>query len=121
MKATSQPVIHKIDAEGEILGRLATRVAFILQGKHAPHYQPNVLSGEIVEIAHIDRLKIDSRKAEGKMYYRHSGYPGGIRSFSLAELFKKDPEKVFRKTVFDMLPKNRLRHRMIKMLRFVSE
>ncbi|MBI4128769.1 MAG: 50S ribosomal protein L13 [Parcubacteria group bacterium] len=112
---------HRIDAEGKSLGRTAAHIATLLQGKHKATYAPHILSGDIVEIAHVSRISLQSKKAKSTIHYRHSQYPGGIRARTLAELFKKNPREVFRKAVWNMLPKNKLRSRMMKRLRFVGK
>jgi len=108
---------HIIDATDKILGRLAVEIAVLLRGKHKPDFAPNKDMGDIVVVKNIENLKFDEKKMEQKKYYRHSGYLGGIKEISLKDLFKKDPEKVLKKAVFGMLPKNKLRPLMIKRLK----
>ncbi len=108
---------HTIDATDKILGRLAVEIAVLLRGKHKPDFAPNKDMGDIVVVKNIENLKFDEKKMEQKKYYRHSGYLGGIKEISLKDLFKKDPEKVLKKAVFGMLPKNKLRPLMIKRLK----
>jgi large subunit ribosomal protein L13 len=108
---------HVIDAEGVVLGRLATEVAHLLRGKHKPTWAPNVDTGDHVVVVNAAKLDVSLRKAEGKRYYRHSGYPGGIRSENLASLLERDPERVVRLAVKGMLPKTRLGRAQLRKLR----
>lgn len=108
---------YELDAKGLSLGRLASKVAFILQGKNEPSYRPNVDSGHEVLVKNLSLLKFTGKKFTDKKYFRFSGYPGGIQARSLAELFTKDPYKVIRQTVYNMLPKNRLRASRINRLK----
>jgi large subunit ribosomal protein L13 len=108
---------HVIDAEGVVLGRLATEVAHLLRGKHKPIWAPNVDVGDHVIVINASKLDVSLRNSEGKLYYRHSGYPGGIRSENLGHLLERDPERVVRLAVRGMLPKNRLGRAQLKHLR----
>lgn len=108
--------VHNIDAAGKIAGRLASQVAKILQGKHSVHYAANVDNGDIVEIVNIKQIKFTGNKLRDKMYYRHSQYPGNLKSESLRDMLAKDPGRTFHKIVYNMLPKNRLRAKMLKRL-----
>jgi len=108
---------HVIDAEGLVLGRVATEAATLLRGKHKPIFAPHVDTGDHVIVVNAARLDVSVRKAEAKTYYRHSGYPGGIRSESLGRLLERDPERVVRLAVKGMLPKSRLGRAMLKKLR----
>jgi len=110
--------IHTIDATNKILGRLAVEVALLLRGKEKPDFVPYKDEGDTVIIKNIDKLKVTGKKMDQKKYYRHSGYPGGLREISLGELLKTRPEEVLKKAVLGMLPKNKLRDKMIKRLRF---
>jgi len=109
---------HTIDASGKILGRLATEVAILLRGKQKPDFAPNKEIGDFVIVKNVDKIRFSGKKMEQKKYYHHSGYLGGLKEISLEKLFQKNPEKVFKKAVFGMLPKNRLRARQIKRLKF---
>lgn len=109
---------HIIDASGKILGRLASQIATLLQGKHKPDYDPSKDSGDFVVVKNVDKLKITGKKMENKKYYRHSKYLGGLKEVTLAKIFEKDPPQVLKKAIYGMLPKNRLRKRMIKRLKF---
>jgi len=106
-----------IDAEGSRLGRLATEVATLLRGKHKPIWAPHVDTGDHVIVVNAAKLDISLRKAEQKLYRRHSGFPGGLRSESLEHLIARDPEKVVRRAVKGMLPKGPLGRQMLKRLR----
>lgn len=108
---------HVIDADGAVLGRLSTEVARLLRGKHKPIWAPHVDTGDHVIVVNAALLDVGLRKAEGKQYYRHSGYPGGIRSESLQHLLARDPERVIRLAVRGMLPKGRLGRATLKKLR----
>ncbi len=108
---------HVIDAQGLVLGRVATEVATLLRGKHKPIWAPNVDTGDHVIVLNASKLDVSVRKSADKLYYRHSGYPGGIRSESLGHLLERNPERVVKLAVRGMLPKNRLGRSMIKKLR----
>lgn len=113
--------IHNIDATDRILGRLATEIAVLLRGKHKVDFQPNQDRGDIVEVSNVDKLKFTGAKIDQKRYYRHSGYPGGLKEEKLSDLIKTNPERVLHNAVIHMLPDNRLRAEMIKRLRFVKK
>ena len=109
---------HTIDATDKILGRLATQIAVLLRGKHKLDFQPNQDCGDFVVIKNVSQLKVTGHKMEQKKYYRHSGYPGALKVISFKKLFETRPEEVLRKTVFGMLPTNKLRALQIKRLKF---
>lgn len=106
-----------LDAEGKVLGRLATEAAIILRGKHRPTFTPNVDTGDHVIIINADKIVLTGNKLQDKKYYRHSGYPGGIKAVNYATLMSKKPELVVRKAVVGMLPHNRLGDAMAKKLK----
>lgn len=108
---------YVIDAEGKILGRLATKVAEILMGKHKPIYTPNVDTGDFVIVVNADKIKVTGKKLMEKIYYRHSGYLGGLKEETLFSLLNRKPEFVIRHAVWGMLPKNRLGRKMLKKLK----
>lgn len=110
----------KIDATDKILGRLASEIAKILQGKNKPDFRPEKSGEEIVEVINVNKIKFTGKKFKKKIYYHHSGYPGGLKKITLEELFKKDPKEVLKRAVFGMLPKNKLRKERIKRLRISS-
>lgn len=108
---------HVIDAEGVVLGRLATEIAHLLRGKHKAIFAPNVDCGDHVVVINASKIDVSLRKSEDKIYYRHSGYPGGIKSENLGHLLARSPERVVRLAVRGMLPKNRLSRVQLKKLR----
>jgi large subunit ribosomal protein L13 len=108
---------HVVDADGLVLGRLSTEVARILRGKHKPIFAPHMDTGDHVIVINADKIVLTANKAEKKISYRHSGYPGGLRSTSYTDLLATKPEKVVRKAVKGMLPKNRLGAQMLTKLK----
>ena len=108
---------HVVDADGLVLGRLATQVATLLRGKHKPIWAPHVDTGDHVIVVNASKLDLSPRKLADKRYHRHSGYPGGLTAESLEHLLARDPERVVRLAVKGMLPKGRLGRRMIKKLK----
>ena len=107
---------HQIDADGKILGRLASEIAVLLQGKNKVSYQAHTDCGDIVEVSNISKFKVSGKKLEDKVYYRNTGYPSGIRTTKLSDLMENNPGEALRKTIYNMLPKNRLRNNMLKRL-----
>ncbi|NOX34365.1 MAG: 50S ribosomal protein L13 [Deltaproteobacteria bacterium] len=105
-----------IDAEDKILGRLASKVAYRIRGKHNPLFTPHVDTGDWVVIINADKIRMTGNKLEQKKYYRHSGYVGGIKSVTAKELIEKKPEELIKKAVKGMLPKNRLGRKLGKKL-----
>ena len=108
---------YVIDASGQTLGRLASRTATILRGKHKPTFQPHLDCGDYVIIVNCDQIAVTGRKPRQKKYYRHSQYPGGLKEISLEEQLRRRPERVIIAAVRGMLPKNRLGRKMIKKLK----
>jgi large subunit ribosomal protein L13 len=108
---------HVIDASGEILGRLATQVASLLMGKHKPMFCRNLDTGDFVVVINADKIRVTGNKAKQKLYYRHSGYPGGLKSISLEKMMQTNPTRVIELAVKGMLPHTRLGAKMIKKLR----
>jgi large subunit ribosomal protein L13 len=108
---------YVVDAEGETLGRLATEIADVLRGKRKPAYTPHVDTGDFVVVVNAEKVHVTGNKLEQKIYYRHSGYPGGLRQRTLAEQLQRRPEEVIRKAVKGMLPKNRLAAAQLKKLK----
>jgi large subunit ribosomal protein L13 len=106
-----------IDAAGLPLGRLATDVATLLRGKHKPVFAPHVDCGDFVVVVNAARIQVTSNKGQEKIYYRHSGYPGGIKAESFEQLRQRRPEAVIERAVRGMLPKNRLGRRLIRKLK----
>ena len=107
-KATVNKEWLLVDAEGEVLGRLASKVAKLIRGKHKPNFTPHVDCGDNVVIINAEKIKLTGNKWNDKTYVRHTGYPGGQRTLSANELFAKNPERVVEKAVKGMLPKNKL-------------
>jgi large subunit ribosomal protein L13 len=108
---------HVLDAEDQVLGRLATEAATLLRGKHKPTWAPHFDGGDHVIVLNASALAVNPRKLADKRYYRHSGYPGGIKSESMEHLLARDPERVVRLAVKGMLPKGPLGRQMLKRLR----
>jgi large subunit ribosomal protein L13 len=107
---------YVVDAEGQNLGRLATRIADTLRGKRKPQYTPHIDTGDFVVVVNAEKVAVTGKKLEQKRYYRHSGYPGGLRSRTLAEQLERRPTEVMRKAVKGMLPRNRLaRQQLLKL------
>lgn len=107
---------HIIDADNRILGRLAVEVANLLRGKNKSSFVPYLDKGDRVIVINTDKIQVTGRKMKQKIYYHHSGYPGGIKGVRLEEAMAKDSRQVVRKAVYGMLPKNKLRDKMIKKL-----
>lgn len=118
MKEKFTGLNYKIDATNQILGRLASKVSIILRGKNSPNFEPNIVPNIKVFISNTDKMKFSGRKIEQKVYYKYSGYPSGLKEKKLKELWDKKPELVFKKAVYGMLPKNRLREKLLKNLKF---
>ncbi len=108
---------HHYDATDEVLGRLATRIAWRLMGKHKPIFCRNLDVGDFVVVTNAEKVRVTGNKAKQKMYYRHSGYPGGLKSTSLEKLLERHPTRVIEYAVRGMLPQNKLRASMMKRLR----
>ncbi len=106
-----------VDATGKTLGRLATQIADTLRGKRKPEYTPHCDVGDFVIVINAERISVTGRKREQKLYYRHSGYPGGLRSRTLAEMLDRRPEEVIRKAVKGMLPRTRLGRAQLRKLK----
>ena len=127
MKTTalrSQDIEQKwylIDCSNQTLGRLSVRVANILRGKTKPEYTPNADVGDFVVLINAKNIKVSGSKDENKIYYSHSGYPGGIKKINFKDLLEKDPQKVLRNSVKGMLPKNKLNRQIIKKLKIYSD
>ena len=111
---------YVVDAEGQTLGRLATRIADTLRGKGKPQYTPNVDTGDFVIVVNADKIHVTGNKLDQKRYYRHSGYPGGLRSRTLREQLDRRPTEVLRTAVKGMLPKNRLARQQINKLKIYA-
>ncbi|MBZ9572646.1 50S ribosomal protein L13 [Patescibacteria group bacterium] len=109
---------HTINATNKPLGRLATEIAILLRGKHKPDFQPSEDMGDFVTVKNVDKMKLTGKKLNQKVYYQHSGFPGGLRKIPLKTLFNLQPQEVLKRAVWGMLPKNKLRAKMIKRLQF---
>ncbi len=112
---------YTIDASGKILGRLSSEIAFLLQGKNLPGYVPYLDNGAEVIVINTSQLKVTGKKNEQKKYYRHSGYPGGLKEVAYKDIFSRDPNEVLRRAVYGMLPRNKLRAKMMKRLKLYKE
>ena len=111
---------YVVDAQGQTLGRLASRIASVLRGKHKPQYSPAVDVGDHVIVVNADKIRVTGRKMEQKMYYRHSGYPGGLTEITLADQLERHPNRVIHAAVRGMLPRNRLGRSMLKKLKIYA-
>lgn len=116
-KADIQREWFVVDAAGQTLGRLATRIATVLRGKHKPIYTPSMDTGDFVIVVNADKIAVTGRKLDQKTYYRYSGYPGGLTETSLRRMLQTHPTRVIEFAVRGMLPKNRLGRAMIKKLK----
>ncbi len=112
--------IHKIDAKGKILGRLAVEISLLLRGKNKPGFFPHKDIGDFVEVVNADKVKVTGAKESQKKYYRHTGYLGGLKEENYIKLNKEKPGEALRKAVSGMLPKNKLKRQTIKRLKIVS-
>jgi large subunit ribosomal protein L13 len=108
--------LHTIDASGKILGRIATQISVLLQGKHKPSFQKHTDVGDSVLVTNVSKIAFTGNKAIDKLYYRHSGYLGNLKKVSLKESMEKKPSNALRLAISGMLPKNRLKSRMLKRL-----
>ena len=108
---------YLVDAEGQTLGRLATRISDTLRGKRKPVYTPHIDTGDFVVVVNAEKIAVTGKKREEKIYYRHSGYPGGLRERTFAEEIERRPTEVLRKAVKGMLPRNRLARRQLTKLK----
>jgi large subunit ribosomal protein L13 len=111
---------YVVDADGQILGRLATQIAETLRGKGKPQYTPHVDSGDFVVVVNAEKIAVTGNKLEEKMYHRHSGYPGGLKSRPLRDELQRRPTEVLRKAVKGMLPRNRLGRAQIRKLKIYA-
>ncbi len=109
-----------IDAEGQTLGRLATEIARLLRGKDKPQYTPHVDTGDFVVVVNAEKVVVTGKKAEQKVYYRHSGYPGGLKTTSYEEMLERKPTEILRRAVKGMMPKTRLGRQQLKKLKIYA-
>ena len=111
---------YVVDAEGKHLGRLATEIVRVLRGKNKPQYTPHVDVGDFVVVVNADRVAVTGRKAEQRIYRRHSGYPGGMKETSYEQMLARKPTEVLRKAVYGMMPKSRLARKQFKKLKIYA-
>lgn len=112
----SKRVWHLVDVKGQILGRVSTRIARLLIGKDKPEFVPYLDLGDYVVVVNAGKIRVTGKKETDKIYYRHSGYPGGLKSETLGELRKRRPEEIIRRAIKGMLPKNKLQKERLKRL-----
>ena len=120
---TTKDIVQKwylIDCSGKKLGRLSVQIANILRGKNKPEYTPNSDVGDFVVLINAERIEISGNKSKDKIYFKHTGYPGNLKEINFQDLLNKDPEKVLRNAVKGMLPKNRLKRKIINKLKVYS-
>tara|TARA_B100001250_G_scaffold8937_1_gene7734 strand:- start:3255 stop:3698 length:444 start_codon:yes stop_codon:yes gene_type:complete len=108
---------HLVDATDKVLGRLASQIAQVLKGKHKPTYAPHMDMGDHVVVVNVDKIRVTGSKADKKVYHRHTGYPGGLRTTSFERMMDDHPDRVLKKAVWGMLPNNRLGRQLLKKLR----
>lgn len=113
----TKPTLHTIDATGRSAGRIATQVAMILMGKHTAQYQPHIMTVDSVHIINSSKMKFTGKKLDGKIFYHHSKYPGGLKERTLRTVMGKDPTFAIRHAIERMLPKNNTRPKLMKKLR----
>ena len=111
---------YVVDAEGKHLGRLATEIVRVLRGKNKPQYTPHVDVGDFVVVVNADRVAVTGKKAEQRVYRRHSGYPGGMKETSYEQMLARKPAEVLRKAVYGMMPKTRLARKQFKKLKIYA-
>lgn len=111
---------YVVDATDQVLGRLATQIAGLLRGKHKPTFTPHIDSGDFVVVVNAEKIKLVGRKPLQKVYYRHTGYPGGIKATPYKMMLAKHPDRILRSAVKGMLPKNRMGRRLLTKLRIYA-
>ena len=111
---------YVVDAEGQTLGRLATEIARILRGKNKPQYTPHVDTGDFVVVVNAEKVVVTGKKAEQKVYRRHSGYPGGLKVTSYEQMMERRPTEILRRAVKGMMPKNRLARQQLRKLKIYA-
>ena len=111
---------YVVDADGKTLGRLATAIAITLRGKHKPQYTPHIDTGDFVVVVNAEKIAVTGQKLDQKLYHRHSGYPGGLRTRTLREQLDRQPTEVLRKAVKGMLPRNRMSRAQITKLKIYA-
>lgn len=113
-QSANKKITQEIDASGKVLGRLATQIATILQGKDKTNYRPNLVVADDIVVVNASKIVLTGKKLEQKVYHHHTGYLGHLKTVSAKELMKKNPAEVLEKAVFGMLPKNKLRSKLMK-------
>lgn len=111
---------YVVDATDQVLGRLATQIATLLRGKHKPTYTPSIDGGDFVIVVNCEKIKITGKKADQKIYYRHTGYPGGLKATPYRMMLAKHPDRILRNAVKGMLPKNRIGRHLLTKLRIYA-
>jgi large subunit ribosomal protein L13 len=111
---------HLIDAEGQTLGRLATEIARLLRGKNKPQYTPHIDTGDFVVVVNAEKVVVTGRKAEQKVYRRHSGYPGGLKTTTYEQMLERRPTEILRRAVKGMMPKTRLARQQLRKLKIYA-
>jgi large subunit ribosomal protein L13 len=111
---------YVVDAEGQTLGRLATEIARILRGKNKPQYTPHVDTGDFVVVVNAEKVVVTGRKAEQKVYRRHSGYPGGLKTTTYEQMLERRPTEILRRAVKGMMPKTRLARQQLRKLKIYA-
>ncbi len=111
---------YVVDGENQVLGRIATQIANVLRGKNKPVFTPSVDTGDFVIVVNAEKIALTGNKFADKVYYSHSGYPGGLKSITAGKLLEKKPEEIIRKAVKGMLPKNKLSRHMLNKLKIYS-
>ncbi|MGQ9925920.1 MAG: 50S ribosomal protein L13 [Chloroflexaceae bacterium] len=111
---------YVVDATDQVLGRLATHIATLLRGKHKPTYTPSIDGGDFVIVVNCEKIKIMGKKADQKIYYRHTGYPGGLKATPYKMMLAKHPDRILRNAVKGMLPKNRMGRHLLTKLRIYA-
>ncbi len=112
---------HLIDVKGKVLGRMASEIAQLLIGKHKTNYASHIDMGDYVVVLNAKEVELTGKKMDQKVYYKHSGYPGGLKEVKVKKLLKEQPEKVIEKAVYGMLPTNRLRKKRMRRLKVFAE
>jgi large subunit ribosomal protein L13 len=110
---------HELDAENQVLGRLASQVTTFLMGKHKVNYSAHMDSGDFVTVKNVDKIAVTGGKENKKVYYKHSGFPGGFKEVKYMKLLTENPKRILEKAVYNMLPGNRLRDKRMRRLKFV--
>lgn len=110
--------IHTIDVKDKVLGRVASQVTLLLRGKNKVTFSPHLDEGDEVIIKNVDKMKFTGKKLEQKVYKHHTGYMGHLKTIKMKDIYQKSPKKVFQKAVYNMLPKNKLRSKTMKRLKF---